>query len=42
MSAIGPVQDSTGNYITESEHKAEILQKAFKNNYSLENFIYEV
>jgi hypothetical protein len=36
-STIGPIQDFTGCLTTDSEHKAEILQKAFRNNYSVDN-----
>jgi hypothetical protein len=36
-STIGPIQDFTGCLTTDSEHKAEILQKAFLNNYSVDN-----
>jgi hypothetical protein len=36
VSPIGPIQDSTGYFITDPEHKAEILQKAFQTNYTVD------
>lgn len=36
-STIGPIQDSTGYFTTDPKRKAEILQRAFQNNYTTDN-----
>ncbi len=36
-SAVGPIQHSSGSFITDPKRKADILQQAFQSNYMVDN-----